>query len=246
MHDIVKNRTPRFESILVFIPTMSACINTGAVFVRNYLSREWRVECKQTKWTLMPAETNINNVKILYQFDEETHVDKFRGLQLIFEVRINEEHPYKPPSIKVLTPNGRMNLYDLICIHGLTAWHPESWNIITSFQHIVNAFVGAFLDIEKTGHFAGQMESTDAVILEYAKNSAGWNAASFPELVEQYQEQCLDYAKYLEMAAISAALAADAGAGAVDADTDVISGCGAGAGATEDSDSEYEFEYDSE
>lgn len=170
---------------------MTSMSNTGAVFVRNYLSREWKHEKKQTFWTLMPNEANLNYVLILYQFSDDLEIELFRGLQLIFEVRIHEEHPYKPPSVLVFTPNGRMKLHESICIDGLTAWHPESWRIITTMQSIIERFASAFIDVVNVKTGAGFDYATDEKIAEYVRKSKEWNLEHYPEIVAQFNEQCI-------------------------------------------------------
>ena len=170
---------------------MSSVSNTGAVFVRNYLHREWKHEKKQTYWTLVPNETNLNHVLILYQFADDLEIELFRGLQLIFEVRIHEEHPYKPPSVLVFTPNVRMKLHESICIDGLTAWHPENWRIITTMNSIIERFASAFIDTVNVKTGAGFDYATDEKIAEYVRKSKAWNMEHYPEIVAQFNEQCI-------------------------------------------------------
>jgi ubiquitin-protein ligase len=162
--------------------------NTGAQFVKNYLNRDWLNEKKQDRWTLCPNETNINKLLILYNFTDENVI--FKNLQLVFEITIHEEHPYKAPSIKTMTPNGRTQLNQSICIDGLTAWHPESWKIVTSMNSIIERFLSAFIDIENIEKGVGFIQdSNHETIRKFADKSHAWNWENYREIVDIYLEQ---------------------------------------------------------
>jgi ubiquitin-protein ligase len=166
--------------------------NTGAQFVKNYLNRDWRIEQKQDRWTIMPNQENINKVLVLYNFTEENGI--FKDMQLVFEIAIHEEHPYKAPSIKTLTPNGRTQINQSICIDGLTAWHPESWKIVTSMNSIIERFLSAFIDVENIEKGVGFIKTLDHdSIQSFAKKSREWNWAYYPELILAFHDQITDY-----------------------------------------------------
>lgn len=186
--------------------------NTGAAFVGNYLRREWKTERKQTTWTISPNERDMSRVHVLYQFSDELDGDQtiFKGMQLIFEVRMHEEHPFKAPSIHVHTPNGRMETGKSICIDGLTAWHPESWNIITTFGAIIERFASAYIDRSSVVRGAGFSEcASDEAIMKYAAESKVWNIAHYEELVAQFNAQCAECAEAASVAAAAALIAAE-------------------------------------
>jgi ubiquitin-protein ligase len=166
--------------------------NTGGQFVKNYLSRDWRIEQKQDRWTIMPNEENINKVLVLYNFTEENGI--FKDMQLVFEIAIHEEHPYKAPSIKTLTPNGRTKINQSICIDGLTAWHPESWKIVTSMNSIIDRFLSAFIDVENIEKGVGFIERLDRdAVQSFAKESRTWNWVYYPELILAFRDQVTEY-----------------------------------------------------
>jgi ubiquitin-protein ligase len=165
----------------------------GAAFVKNYLSRQWSKDRKQTTWSLQPNEAEVHKVQVLYNIQKDVPV--FGGFQFLFEIEFHEEHPYKAPSIRALTPNGRFKENHSVCIDGLTAWHPESWNIITSFPSIVERFVCAFVDIENVKFGAGfihMYEGHMEYIAQCVANSAQWNKTHYKEVVLGWQEQCDD------------------------------------------------------
>ena len=162
--------------------------NTGAQFVKNYMNREWLQDKKQERWTLRPNDMDLNKILVLYKFSDENAL--FNNLQLVFEITIHEEHPYKAPSIKTLTPNGRTHVKQSICIDGLTAWHPESWKIVTTMSSIIERFLSAFIDVENIEKGVGFIsEINQDLIKKLAKESRAWNQENYPEIVDVYNEQ---------------------------------------------------------
>lgn len=167
-------------------------MNTGIQFVKNYLTRTWKTERLQDKWTLLPNEQELNKVIILYNFTDENEL--FKELQLIFEITIHEEHPYKAPSIKTKTPNGRTKNNESLCIDGLTVWHPESWSIVTTMSSIIERFLSAFIDtenIEKGVGFIAEINRDH--IRAFAQKSKPWNWENYPDLVSEFSDQITEY-----------------------------------------------------
>ena len=166
--------------------------NIGAQFVINYLNRHWENERNQDRWTIMINEININKLFVLYNFSDESTL--FKDLQLIFEIAIHEEHPYKAPSIKVLTPNGRTMTNESICIDGLTVWHPESWCVVTTMSSIIERFLSAFIDIENVEKGVGFIKDPNyESIRRFANESHVWNLTNYEQVVSLFQEQCYEF-----------------------------------------------------
>lgn len=165
-------------------------LNKGSLFVRNYFTNVWKNENQQTQWTAYPREDDLSKVVVLYDCRPEIGI--FSGLQLVFQVQFHEDHPFKAPSIRTLTPNGRMKVGESICIDGLTAWHPESWNPITSFSSVVERFMCAFIDIENVTYGAGFIcPPNPTEIVKYVEKSKGWNKENQADIYERFTNQCL-------------------------------------------------------
>ena len=54
-----------------------------------------------------------------------------------------QEYPYKPPSIFMITPNGRFNPLQRICM-SMSDYHPELWNPVWSVETIITGLVSFF------------------------------------------------------------------------------------------------------
>ena len=182
---------------------MSFRQSTGALFVRNYLANQWKEERNQNRWTILPLEDNLEKVLILFKFDNTTS-SVFANLELVFQINFHEEHPFKPPSIKTHTPNGRTNPNTLLCINGLTAYHPESWSPVTTFSSIVERFINAFVDIENVDKGVGFIPIDEASVRAYASKSNDWNTLNYSEIVQQYKEQEKEFNEMLYITQMTA------------------------------------------
>ena len=98
-----------------------------------------------------------------------------------------EEYPYKPPSILMITPNGRFATNTRLCL-SMSDFHPEAWNPSWSVELILKGLVSFMLESTPT---AGSITTTDARKRELAQVSGATNLENalfcdlFPDLVER-------------------------------------------------------------
>lgn len=62
---------------------------------------------------------------------------------------LSHEYPMKPPSIKVMTPNGRFEPAKNICT-SFTNYHPETWQIMWNIEKMLIAMVSFLNDKESS------------------------------------------------------------------------------------------------
>ena len=60
-------------------------------------------------------------------------------------IRFPQEYPFKPPSIRMLTPSGRFEPNQRICL-SMSDFHPETWNCMWSVSSILQGVVSFMLD----------------------------------------------------------------------------------------------------
>jgi ubiquitin-conjugating enzyme E2 J2 len=94
------------------------------------------------------------------------------------------EYPYKPPAIKMMTPNGRFATNERLCL-SISDFHPSTWNPSWSVSTILTGLLSFMLeDTPTTGSITTTKE--DKILL--AAQSKLWNARNpkfrdlFPEL----------------------------------------------------------------
>eukprot|EP01117_Protostelium_nocturnum_P008461 TRINITY_DN3028_c0_g1_i1.p1 TRINITY_DN3028_c0_g1~~TRINITY_DN3028_c0_g1_i1.p1 ORF type:complete len:231 (+),score=58.94 TRINITY_DN3028_c0_g1_i1:50-694(+) len=59
------------------------------------------------------------------------------------------DYPHKPPSIFMLTPNGRFEIDKRLCL-SMSDYHPESWNPLWSVASILNGLLSFMLEDQHT------------------------------------------------------------------------------------------------
>lgn len=100
------------------------------------------------------------------------------------------DYPYKPPSIQMLTPNGRFKTHTRLCL-SMSDFHPESWNPMWSVGTILMGLYSFMLEESPT---YGSIVTDTAYKRQKAKESLEYNCKNklfcelFPELVEQHEE----------------------------------------------------------
>ena len=81
----------------------------------------------------LPRETNILEWHYVIEGMKGT---PFEGGWYHGIVTFPKEYPYKPPSIQMVTPNGRFKTCTALCL-SMSDFHPESWNPLWSVGTIL-------------------------------------------------------------------------------------------------------------
>eukprot|EP00808_Paulinella_micropora_P009497 g29499.t1 len=111
---------------------------------------------------------------------------KYHG-KLIFP----KEYPYKPPSIMIMTPNGRFKLNTRLCM-SMSDFHPESWNPLWNVGSILSGLLSFMLEEAPT---YGSIVATEAQRRKFAAESLEWNLKNkqfvklFPHYVKIHQDR---------------------------------------------------------
>lgn len=96
------------------------------------------------------------------------------------------EYPYAPPTVAMVTPNGRLETGCRLCL-SMTDYHPESWNPAWSAETILVGLVSFFLSESEVGY--GVINASFERRRVLAEESWAFNAADpefpslFPELL---------------------------------------------------------------
>ena len=136
----------------------------------------------------MPLESNLLEWHYCIEGAKETdfHGGFYWG-KLIFPPL----YPLKPPSVMMLTPNGRFKTGRRLCL-SMSDYHPESWNPMWSVSTIITGLISFMAESSPT---LGSMESSTAQKKAFARHSLEWNVRDekfqklFPELVEKHHKR---------------------------------------------------------
>ncbi|KAG2736039.1 hypothetical protein G9P44_000129 [Scheffersomyces stipitis] len=103
-------------------------------------------------------------------------------------LRFPNEYPFKPPSISMVTPNGRFSCNTRLCL-SMSDYHPDTWNPAWSVATILTGLLSFMTGDEST---TGSINTSENVKRRLARESLQWNIKEnqrfikqFPDLVKQ-------------------------------------------------------------
>lgn len=140
--------------------------------------------------TAKPSERNILEWHYVITGPPET---PYHGGQYYGVINFPPDYPFKPPSIKMVTPSGRFQCNTRLCL-SISDFHPKSWNPAWHVSTILTGLVSFMTSEEMT---TGGLATPDAARKGYARDSWKNNNANstfcreFPELVVQNQRSII-------------------------------------------------------
>ncbi|MES1915094.1 MAG: hypothetical protein MHM6MM_007088 [Cercozoa sp. M6MM] len=143
-------------------------MSSAVLRLRKELSRMRRDP--QPGLTACPLETNL----LVWYFCISGDVLKdspYEGGVYMGVIQFPPEYPFKPPSLRMVTPNGRFETNTRLCL-SMSDFHPESWNPLWSVGTILNGLVSFMLEETPT---AGSMSTTPRRRAELARASLDFN-----------------------------------------------------------------------
>jgi len=138
----------------------------------------------------IPLEKNILEWRFVLRGSEDT---EFSGGHFFGKLKFPPEYPLGPPSIMMITPNGRFKCNTRICM-SMSDFHPESWCPSWSVGTILTGLLSFMNSNEMT---TGGLEASVEERKRYASTSKDFNEtdAVFKELFgssHQVEERFLD------------------------------------------------------
>ena len=101
------------------------------------------------------------------------------------------EFPFKPPTIYMLTPNGRFKTNVRLCL-SISDYHPDTWNPAWSVSTILTGLLSFMIESNPT---MGSIETSEYEKKVLAKQSLDFNLSNktfvelFPDLVNEIRER---------------------------------------------------------
>ncbi|CEP21400.1 unnamed protein product [Cyberlindnera jadinii] len=130
-----------------------------------------------------PSERNILEWHYLITGPPDTPYSggQYHGM-LIFP----KDYPFKPPEIRMITPNGRFQVNTRLCL-SMSDFHPDTWQPAWSVATILTGLLSFMTGDEPT---TGSIVTSADAKKRYAQVSLNWNATQndrfkkeFPEMV---------------------------------------------------------------
>lgn len=135
-----------------------------------------------------PLDSNILEWHYVIEGHENT---PYQGGHYWGKLIFPKEYPLKPPSVMMLTPNGRFKTGRRLCL-SMSDFHPESWNPMWSVSTIITGLISFMAESAPT---LGSIETSLSQKKQYARQSLDYNAKDptfsklFPHLVKLHKER---------------------------------------------------------
>ena len=121
------------------------------------------------KCIVKPLEQDIKQWRFVFKGEDDT---VYKGGLYMGSIILPEKYPFAPPSIKIITPNGRFKPDTRICL-SYSDWHPETWNPGLTVRTMILGLISFFYEETKT---EGCVNAIDAKQRPYyAINSIQYN-----------------------------------------------------------------------
>ena len=157
----------------------------GAQCIRR-LTKDYKM-VQQTPPPYVTAHPEGDNILVWHYTIEGPPDSPYCGGFYHGKLLFPADFPYCPPSVMMLTPNGRFKTAQRLCF-SMTDFHPKEWNPMWSVASILTGLLSFMLDDLET---YGSMSATDQAKQSYAAqshehnlNNAQW-VDLFPELAEE-------------------------------------------------------------
>ncbi|KAE9041258.1 hypothetical protein PR003_g5572 [Phytophthora rubi] len=136
----------------------------------------------------VPVESNILEWHYVITGTKDT---PYEGGFYHGKLKFPPEYPMKPPSVMMITPNGRFKTNQRLCL-SMSDFHPETWNPMWSVSSILTGLYSFMLENQAT---LGSISTTDAQKRKYAAASLETNCTNatfrklFPDLLALQEER---------------------------------------------------------
>jgi ubiquitin-protein ligase len=139
----------------------------------NIIHKQINYFCKhKPEYALNIAQKN-NNVYILIKGPEGSD---FEGGEYVLHLECKDDYPFSPPTIRMLTPNGRFKTDEKICT-SFSSYHADTWSPAINFNVITLSVLSFMLDLD--AKHVGRVDAINHLdIKKYAKDSQTYNKKS--------------------------------------------------------------------
>ncbi|CCH42380.1 Ubiquitin-conjugating enzyme E2 [Wickerhamomyces ciferrii] len=118
-----------------------------------------------------PSESNILQWHYIITGPPDT---PFQGGEYYGLLTFPPQYPFKPPAIKMITPNGRFQPNTRLCL-SISDYHPETWNPAWSVGTILTGLT-SFMTSQEVA--SGCVKTSESAKITYSKNSAKFNRSN--------------------------------------------------------------------
>lgn len=108
----------------------------------------------------------------------------FKGGYYIGKIMHSSDYPFTPPDFMLLTPNGRFQINQKICLSN-TGYHSSEWSSMWNIHAILTGFVSIMLD--DTEHGLAHIHSEKDQREQLAKLSVEYNKINYLNILQKFK-----------------------------------------------------------
>jgi len=105
----------------------------------------------------------------------------------VFELRLPETFPDKPPRLRALTPNGTYTRDHWVCL-SFGEYHANQWNAAFGVIGCARELFNGLIVPPGSGIGLVQPPASDAAKLAFGRASRAWNERNLPDVMEAYRQ----------------------------------------------------------
>ena len=161
--------------------------------IKNRLMRDIRV-IKQSPVQGIHLEFDPENMFMWYFIIEGSEGTPFENGFYFGKIVLSNNYPYSPPTVSMITPNGRFEPNKSICF-SYTKFHPELWSPSLNPSHVALGLMSFMNDFKDRG--VGCISSSESQMKQLALSSIEFNlnepivASLFPDVMTVMKDQQL-------------------------------------------------------
>ncbi|GIY58251.1 hypothetical protein CEXT_698042 [Caerostris extrusa] len=138
--------------------------------VKRLMKEAEELQCPTEEYYARPIEDNLFEWHFTFRGPRNS---EFEGGVYHGRITLPPDYPMKPPSIMMLTPNGRFEINKKICL-SISGYHPETWQPSWSRLHYLPLL--AFLPTHGNGAI-GSLDYTPEERKQLALKSQNWKCS---------------------------------------------------------------------
>ncbi|CAD5110940.1 DgyrCDS295 [Dimorphilus gyrociliatus] len=148
------------------------------------------IRLKKDPVPYVSAEPHASNILEWHYMVKGPENSPYEGGYYHGKLIFPREYPFKPPSIYMITPNGRFKCNTRLCL-SISDFHPDTWNPAWSVSTILTGLLSFMLENSPT---LGSIEKSDYAKRQYAAQSGEFNLKDktftelFPDIVEEINQ----------------------------------------------------------
>jgi ubiquitin-conjugating enzyme E2 J2 len=131
---------------------------------------------------VLPDENDKLIFYFLFKGKDKTD---YEGGYYIGKIILPSDYPMNPGDFMILTPNGRFNINNKICLSN-TGYHKETWTPMWTIEAVVIGIYSIWLDDKESG--ANHIKDSPEIRRKFTKDSISYNMKKYKDIFIRFNQ----------------------------------------------------------